>query len=332
MYKIKRVDDRVLLDLQKRNIGQTVFTTYAWIQFLKKNQKIESVVLEVVSDEKVVAYFVGGIISKFGMKILGSPFEGWLTCDMGFIEVDSNIDYNCALKDVADFAFCVLKCKYIQVIDKKIAEDNIKSDIKYYKQDILWLNLEKGEEETYRTFTKSAKRYIRQCNDRQTIKSVKFDKQFVDIYYSQLIGIFERQNLKPTFTREKIYDLSETMEKYPDLVCAEMAFREDGECTGTCLTFGFGNWAYYLCAANSRTKNNCHPGEGLFWSMTKHWISKGIENMDLVGVRDYKRRYSPQVQSEMVIYFERIPGLKKGKDFARKVVEFIRKIQGKKDV
>ena len=55
MYEIKRVEDIVLLDLQNRGIGNTVFTTYAWIEFLKKDQNIESVVLEISEDNEVVA-------------------------------------------------------------------------------------------------------------------------------------------------------------------------------------------------------------------------------------------------------------------------------------
>lgn len=328
MYGIKRMEDTVLLELQNEGLGHTIFTTYAWIQFLKKNQGIEPIVLELSDKGNVEAYFVGGIVKKMGIKILGSPFEGWLTCDMGFIKI-GEIDASEAIKTVVEYAIKELKCWYVQIIDKEIKENQLNESINFYKQPMLYMDISGGFQNVYENFSKKAKRYIRQSNDRQEIVPSNFDYDFIDIYYEQLEGIFIRQKLKPTFKKKKIYDLSDELKEFPELVCAEKAILPDGTCSGTSLTFGFGKWCYYLCAANARMKNNAHPAEGLFWSMTRNWISKGIINMDLVGIRDYKMRYSPEITEEIVIYGEKIKGMRFCKEFARYLIEKIRKLKGR---
>ena len=328
MYEIKRVEDIVLLDLQNRGIGNTVFTTYAWIEFLKKDQNIESVVLEISEDNEVVAYFVGGIIKKLGIKILGSPFAGWLTCDMGFIRL-GKLNIAQGLRLVKKYAFKALKCMYVEIIDKNICKNDLPKGVKSFDTDILVKNIDMNESELLDSFSKQGKRYIRQFYDREIAKEVPFDKEFVDIYYRQLEAIFERQDLKPTFSKEKIYNLAECFSKYPKCVFVQEAFSNEGVCNGTAFTFGFGEWCYYLCAAHDREHGNSHPGEGLFWEMTKHWNNVGIKKMDLVGIRDYKMRYNPTVQKQVVIYFERIPGLHFMKDMAYNAVNLKRKIAGK---
>ena len=97
MYNVFRVPKEKLSNIKNENISMTVFQTYPWVNFLEKNQNIEIVVLELQKDGKAVCYFTGGVTKKFGMKILGAPFEGWLTCEMGFIKL-SDFDLNEAIQ------------------------------------------------------------------------------------------------------------------------------------------------------------------------------------------------------------------------------------------
>lgn len=239
-----------------------------------------------------------------------------------------SFDINMALFQLKEYAFDELKCVYVQITDKEIEPRDLNGAIKFYETDILVKDISGTQEDVLNSFSKQAKRYVRQFNDRETVETVAFDENFVDVYYPQLIDVFARQNLKPTFSREKIYKLAEAFKEYPQMVLAQKSITSDGICNGTALTFGKGKWCYYLCAANTRETANAHPGEGLFWEMTKHWNNSGIYMMDLVGVRDYKMRYNPVLKKAVTVYFERVPGLYKGKLMAKYATQVMRKCRG----
>jgi len=59
MYTIKRQETEKLIELMEQGYGNTIFLTYPWVKFLEKNQNAESVVLELSTENIVVAYFVG---------------------------------------------------------------------------------------------------------------------------------------------------------------------------------------------------------------------------------------------------------------------------------
>ncbi len=60
MYEIHPQSKEKLLELQEQHISHTVFTTYPWMLFLEKNQKVEPVVLLLTEGKEPLAYFVGG--------------------------------------------------------------------------------------------------------------------------------------------------------------------------------------------------------------------------------------------------------------------------------
>ena len=327
-YSLSRCEVDKLKQLEKENLIHTVFLTEEWIRFLMKNQNAEPVILQINDGQTVVAYFVGMVVKKFGLRIFGSPFEGWLTCDMGFIRVGA-FDVNEALRLVADYAMKTLHCCFVQIYDKQIREEELDAGIKRFTKPMLQLDIAKPEDEIMQNFTKFARTRIRLAGRRLTFEKVPFDREFVDVYFDQLEEVFKRQKLYPTYDREKLYDLAEALKDRPELVLAEKAYAEDGACMGTILTFGLEKWAYYLCAANVISQQNGRPSEGLFWEFVKHWNDRGMEHLDLVGYREYKLRYSPAIEKEVYVYFEKFPGFFKMKSLAAKTVGAMRTLKGK---
>lgn len=326
---IKRLSKDDLKKYSQKGFGNTVYTTFEWVSFLEKNQKAESVVLELSDDGKVVAIFVGLIVKKMGIRILGSPFEGWLTPDMGFIRI-YKFDINEALRCIAKYAFKLLKCSYVQICDKSINKDALDKKIKYFTGNLLQLHISTDVEKVIEGFTKNGRRDVRASTRKGlVVKKVPFDKDFVDTYYSQLIEVFAIQNLKPFYSKEKLYDLVEAFKDSPEKVLALSANTEDDKSAATVLSFGFNGWGYYLGAASFREYRQSLPNERLFLAFVEHWAENDVDNLDLVGYREYKMKYNPVLVDVPTIYFEKIPGLLKMKKFMRKFITFIRKIKGK---
>ena len=64
--------------------GRNVFQTREWLEFVARTQGAEPVVLHFERDGVAVGAFTGLIVRRFGVRILGSPFQGWMTGPMGF--------------------------------------------------------------------------------------------------------------------------------------------------------------------------------------------------------------------------------------------------------
>lgn len=325
MYQVARCDIDKLLELTAYQ--KSIFTTYEWICFLKRNQRAEPVLLEMSENDKPVIYFVGLIIKKIGVKILGSPFDGWLSPDMGFIRL-KQVDINDVLQTVKDYAFRELKCLFVQIIDKSIRIDDINSNIKYGISRVLYIDNSLEPEAILEHFTKNGRRDVRASGRKGLIfEKVDFNREFVETYYDQLVDVFAKQNLKPFYGLNKMYDLVDAFKDRPERVLALKA-RLDNKCVATLFSFGYGEWAYYMGAASYREYQKYLPNEGLFWEFIKYWNSKKISNIDMVGYREYKMKYNPKIFEIPIIEFQKFPFLLELKRCAKSVVVFGRKLKG----
>jgi hypothetical protein len=65
-----------------------VFHSPGWLAYLAATQDAEPVIAVVREDGRPVGHFVGAIVRKFGLRILGSPLRRWGTQYMGFLLED----------------------------------------------------------------------------------------------------------------------------------------------------------------------------------------------------------------------------------------------------
>ena len=328
MYKVNRVDTKILEQINQSNYYNTVFSTKEWLYFLHNNQKAELVLLEISNNTMVVGYFVGLIVQKFGVRILGSPFEGWLTPDMGFIRT-GELDDAHAIESVVKYSFSKLKCHYVQICDKKISEDSLRIKHKLQIVQLLKINIEDSLDDILEGFTKNGRRDIRASWRKEiAVEHVSFDYEFADIYYAQLLDVFAKQGLKPNYSKQKIYDLVDAFQTCPNHVVALEAINSEGVVIATLFSVGMGDWAYYVGAASYRQYQKLLPNEALFWEFVSTWKERGVKYLDLMGYRQYKMKYNPEVVEVPRFMFERIPGLILAKVIANRAISACRKLKG----
>lgn len=331
MYRVNSIDIHLLREKEYLLNIETPFCTFEWLEFLKNNQKGTPVAFELSTDIGCNGVFVGVIVRKAGIKILGSPFPGWLTPDMGFIRL-GELDINEAINAVRKYAFSALKCAFIQIVDKNIRAENLcVKGMHLGTARVLHIDNSLESEQVLENFSKNGRRDVRAAYRKGVeYRQLPFDRLFAEAYYEQLMDVFEKQNLKPFYDLEKMYDLVDAFEATPERVLASGAFYE-GKCIATVFSFGFGKWAYYVGAASYRDYQKLLPNEGLFWEFVKHWNKAGIPNIDMVGYRPYKLKYEPKIIEVPVIELQKYPFLIQGKQLARKVIEQLRKIRGSKN-
>lgn len=328
MYQVERCDINILNSEEVKAKMHTVFTTYPWISFLMNNQNAEPVVLRLSAEGEICAYFVGLLVRKFGVRILGSPLEGWFTPDMGFISVrEFNIVE--ALFSVKNYAFKVLKCWYVQIHDKKITNSILDARITSYYSKELYLDISNSEDEIYDNFRKEAKKNIRQFNNRgATVFRSELTTEFSKTFYSQLEDVFAKQNLKPPYDEKKIRDIITAFLNDSDKILLLQVFDPDGRCIASSVSLGYGEWCYSLATASYRDGQRFMPNEKMRWEIIKYWKQHGLNHFDFVGFREYKLKFSPDIVKVPIIVFERIPGMLFAKNCLKKAIHFLRKFKG----
>ena len=97
---------------------RNVFQTAGWLEFVARTQGAEPVVARIERDGEPAGWFTGLIVRRFGVPILGSPFQGWTTGPMGF-NLAPGIDRREAVEALVPFAFKRLHCLHLELLDRR---------------------------------------------------------------------------------------------------------------------------------------------------------------------------------------------------------------------
>src|SRR4029077_20026021 len=89
-----------------------------------KTQSAEPVVARLRNGEQTLGYFVGLIVRKFGLRILGSPFPGWTTSYMGLC-LSPGTSRRLAVEALIHFAFQELRCVHLEIMDRNLYLDEL---------------------------------------------------------------------------------------------------------------------------------------------------------------------------------------------------------------
>src|SRR5512133_1946677 len=97
---------------------RNVFRTREWLEYVERTQQAEPVIAHVERDGELVGAFTGLIVKRFGVRILGSPFQGWMTGPMGFSR-QPGVPRAEAMQALVRFAFRKLGCLHVELMDRQ---------------------------------------------------------------------------------------------------------------------------------------------------------------------------------------------------------------------
>ncbi len=279
----------------KKYKSANIFHTRPWIEFLADYFHSEPVVAAVLSEGKVVGYFTGQIINKFGFRILGSPFRGWLTYFMGFVLRD-DVSYNDVLNAFPKFAFENLNCHFFMIMDTNIETEDLKglsihiNSINHYA-----LDLTKCEEELFHNFkNKYVRRSIRRAEKKGVVIEEATDLDFADEYYAQYCEVMRRQSLSPLYELDFVKQMIKRLLPTGNLLLLR-ARNTDGKCIATIIDLIFNKTAVGWGAASWKQYQNLNPNELMIWYEMRRLKEMGVEVLNLAGMkREFKQKFGAQ--------------------------------------
>ena len=331
MYKFKKIGENFIpWDKISNCYDSTIYKTKEWADFLWLSQKVKPYVIEIIS-ENTIGYFYGQKIRRFGISMVVSPFEGWTTAFQGLSMlkvIDAKERVN-IYKELVKWLFDTNECLLFQVRDWQLNVTDVDGVFNYEKVFGYKLDLTLDfNTEIYKNFKeKSCKYSIKKAiKKRLKVRQVYDGEQFASHYYNQLIDVFSKQGLKPTYSIERILDLTKTLNIGKDLLLYETYLDDDKTCIATGLFVRNEKLAVYFGAASYSKYQNLCPNELLMYTAIKDLHELGTIEMEFGGGRKYKEKYGPSPFYSPRIILAKYPILITVKTLAKRFYYWIRHI------
>lgn len=317
-----RIDEIAKEDLNIQEYNsfpeKRLFTTLDWLSFVEEDSHATPFFLRITSSGEFVGYFTGMTVRKFGIKIAGSPFSGWSTCYMGF-DVIPGVNRLELIPVVKEYLFKKKKALLIEIVDRNISVKEARAaGYTVGVSDTLELDINRTDEDLFKVFKTDCRNFIRQFERRGAIleRAIPNDK-FAEQYYEQLKDVFAKQGLVPTYSLDKVKCLMRHLSDGENVLCLRV-LDPDGNCIATSIYLGYNKTFFFWGGASYRSGQHYRPNEYSIWTAIRFWRDKGYENFDMVGVRDYKKKFGSHEVTYAHITIARFSLIIKLRDLAKK--------------
>jgi CelD/BcsL family acetyltransferase involved in cellulose biosynthesis len=285
-----------------------IFTSPEWVEFVAATQNAEPVIARVLRGDEQVGWFTGLVVRRFGVRILGSPFAGWMTGPMGF-DLDPGVSRREASQALIRFAFKDLRCLHLEMIDRHAANQDLEG---LGSQGATWYTLELDLTQDEGTLLKGLSSSCRRALKKAEREGVRVEEahgvEFADEYYEQLLDVFAKQGGRPPYDVERVRNLVRCLEPAGNVLMLR-AVGPDGERMASAIFPFSDDFAYFWGGASWRQHQAHRPNEPIFWHAMRRFKERGIPLMDWGGGGDFKRKFGPQERVVPIMRRSRVPGL-----------------------
>lgn len=307
---------------------RVIFQTREWLQFVAETQRAEPVIAAVNVGGTTVGAFTGLTFRRSGLRILGSPFPGWTTSTMGF-NLPEEIDRRAACEALVRFAFGPMHCLHLELKDRRLAVGDLDglgfdsdSTVNYM------VDLARDEDAIFDNMSSACRRAVRKAEKSGVRVEEACGEDFADEYHAQLVEVFARQGLVPTYSPERVRALIRHLEPTGRLLLLR-AVDPDGRKLATGIFPAYNGTAYFWGGASHRDGQSLRPNEAIFWYAMRYWRSRQVKALDLGGGGDYKLKYGPTEFDVPFFRRSRFAGMGTLRELARRKAERRQARQGK---
>ena len=267
-----------------------VFQTREWLAYLEETQGGEPVVCAVKDGSADVGYFTGFLTRSYGMRMLGSPLPGWTTGYMGF-NLEPGVSRGEAAAALVRYARESLGCAHVELRDRDLGVQDVDGDrFSVDRFTTFEVDLTRSEDEIFAGMASACRRAVRKAEKEGVVTEPASDAEFADDYYAQLVDVFAKQSLRPTYGVDRVRALIRHLQPSGRLLLVR-ARSPAGKCIATGIYPALGRSMYFWGGASWRENQILRPNEAVFWYAIRYWKERGVEAFDMGGGGEYKRKY-----------------------------------------
>lgn len=150
-------------------------------------------------------------------------------------------------------------------------------------------------------FSKSTRKRLRRAMRNELIVESTTDIIFINAYYSQLCEVFEKSNMRPTYPKQRVEALWQTLMPTGRLIATWVLY--EGQPIATRLDFGAGIWMHSFGSASRREFLGLYPNELARYRAMCAGVEKGFKYYDMSGGGTYKAQFGAEkVTANKLIY------------------------------
>lgn len=305
----------------------TIYQSPTWFSFLTDTQKAEPVVAALLEGNEILGYFTGLIVVKSGLRILGSPFEGWNTPYMG-LNVLPGIPRRVAVEALSRFAFEELGCLHCEMSDRHLTLEDISGlGFEHSTFTTSVVDLTPSEDEMFARMMSDCRGSIRKGEKRGITIEEASDEDFAEEHYEQLRHVFLRQHLVLPFGVDRVRKLVRHL--YPaGMVLLVRARDSMGRCAASGIFLGSDRGMHLWSGASWAEFQVLRPNEAIHWYAMRYWKKRGAQFYDPGGKAHFKSKFGGHKASIMTIRKSKYPVLSYMRDLAKQLVRTRQRVLG----
>lgn len=306
-FKIAKIEEIDTSDYYS-NPDKVPFVHLEWVRFLETMNGVSPIILEVYTEnDKRIGYFAGGIQVFHGVKLLGSPFWGWMSQHMGF-DLREEVNKAALVDNLIDYAIDNLHVNYIQLTDFKIEYADIKNCthklIKGMCYKTCYIDLTLDEAQLRKNLKSGYRTCIRKFYKNGGYIEEDYTEEFIEEHHRHLEQVFKKVGRKTPNYREKMCMLynSSDFSKGADnklgvySIKAIIPEKVDGEIVNKSIASSYyihnGYMAKFVSNASYPAYLKYCPNQALTWNAMMAFKAAGLHYLDMGGGGDYKLNYS----------------------------------------
>jgi hypothetical protein len=306
-----------------------VYHSSGWLTYLKRSQGAQPVTAEVLSEGRVVGHYVGAMVRRFGVRILGSPMPGWGTQVMGFL-LDDGVDRRAAADALLPFAYGELRCAHVELGDRLLTPDEMAGSryvVSSWSSQTT-VDVSGSDDDIVAQAHSRTRTYMRRGPRNGLHGEAGHGSEFADEYYDQLVDVFASSGLVPTVPRERVRQLIEALEPSGQVTLTRLVDADDNH-LGTSICIGRNRRAMLWGLAFFRQYSRLHPVEPLQFETMKALRERGYTIYNMAGSEPSKAKFASAVEPLLLVRNSRFPALEAGRAIFRRTFYFQQRIRGR---
>lgn len=254
------------------------FHRSCWLKFLEETQSAKSLRFKIIDDGKIAGYFVGLLLKKGFLRILGSPLSKWETEFMGPV-CNDNIDVERFL-DALDRMCKKLKIHHIEIGNPIFAPEIMKTrGYNHLKWRTYIIPISNDSEKMWKDLKSKCRNRIRKGLKNDLVVEECETIKFVEEHYNQLENVYSKQGRIPRFNIETLGSLFRQLKPENLLFTLQVKFGDRVIASGL-----FPHDERYVCSlstASYKKYQTLYPNELLIWKVMCLSAELGIKEFSL---------------------------------------------------
>jgi hypothetical protein len=174
-----------------------------WLDFVEETQNVVRRIYGIYEGGEIVGYLPGFIVQKGPIRVFGSPLPGWTTDYLGPV-ISPSVDQQGLWSAIAE-TFKRDHFHYAELCHRQLdVAAGVECGFRTMVRRTYVSPIPANEDDLFDSFSKSTRKVVRRALRRGLRAMTCTDPAFIDCYYDQLIAVFAKCAIAPTYPIDRV--------------------------------------------------------------------------------------------------------------------------------